>query len=122
MILCGAIPVYLNTEINAKLGIVLGVTGKEVEKTIQEHPNAVAVLVNNPTYYGICSDIKGICDIAHSYGLKVLADEAHGTHLYFGDNLPKEFNESRSRPCKEYQCISQAVRLRRVQSFLPIMV
>ena len=26
LILCGAIPVYLNTEINAKLGIVLGVT------------------------------------------------------------------------------------------------
>ena len=88
LILCGAIPVYLNTEINAKLGIVLGVTVQQVEKTIQEHPNAVAVLVNNPTYYGICSDIKGICDIAHSYGLKVLADEAHGTHLYFGDNLP----------------------------------
>ena len=88
LILCGAIPVYLNTEINAKLGIVLGVTVQQVEKTIQEHPNAVAVLVNNPTYYGICSDIKGICDIAHAYGLKVLADEAHGTHLYFGDNLP----------------------------------
>ena len=88
LILCGAIPVYLNTEINAKLGIVLGVTVEQVEKTIQEHPRAVAVLVNNPTYYGICSDIKGICDIAHSYGLKVLADEAHGTHLYFGDNLP----------------------------------
>lgn len=88
LILCGAIPVYLNTEINAKLGIVLGVTVQQVEKTIQEHPNAVAVLVNNPTYYGICSDIKGICDIAHSYGLKVLADEAHGTHLYFGENLP----------------------------------
>ena len=64
LILCGAIPVYLNTEINAKLGIVLGVTVQQVEKTIQEHPNAVAVLVNNPTYYGICSDIKGICDIA----------------------------------------------------------
>jgi len=63
---------YLNTEINAKLGIVLGVTVEQVEKTIQEHPRAVAVLVNNPTYYGICSDIKGICDIAHSYGLKVV--------------------------------------------------
>ena len=72
LILCGAIPVYLNTEINAKLGIVLGVTVEQVEKTIQEHPRAVAVLVNNPTYYGICSDIKGICDIAHSYGLKVV--------------------------------------------------
>ena len=88
LILCGAIPVYLNTEINAKLGIVLGVTVEQVEKTIQEHPRAVAVLVNNPTYYGICSDIKGICDIAHSYGLKVLADEAHGTHFYFNKRLP----------------------------------
>ncbi|MGO5145964.1 aminotransferase class I/II-fold pyridoxal phosphate-dependent enzyme [Catenibacterium mitsuokai] len=88
LILCGATPVYLNTEINAKLGIVLGVTVKHVEKAIQAHPKAVAVLVNNPTYYGICSDIKGICDVAHRYGLKVLADEAHGTHLYFGDNLP----------------------------------
>lgn len=88
LILCGATPVYLNTEINAKLGIVLGVTVEQVEKAIQEHPKAVAVLVNNPTYYGICSDIKGICDVAHRYGLKVLADEAHGTHLYFGDNLP----------------------------------
>ena len=32
LILCGAIPVYLNTEINAKLGIVLGVTVQQVEK------------------------------------------------------------------------------------------
>ena len=58
LILCGATPVYLNTEINAKLGIVLGVTVGQVEKTIKEHPKAVAVLVNNPTYYGICSDIR----------------------------------------------------------------
>ena len=88
LILCGAIPVYVNTEANARLGIVLGMTVEQVEKAIQDHPRAVAVLVNNPTYYGICSDIKGICDKAHSYGLRVLADEAHGTHLYFGDDLP----------------------------------
>ena len=88
LILCGAIPVYLNTEINAKLGIVLGVTVQQVEKTIQEHPNAVAVLVNNPTYYGICSDIRSIVRLAHEYGMKVLADEAHGTHLYFQPDLP----------------------------------
>ncbi len=77
--------------------------------------------MNNPTYYGICSDIKGICDIAHSYGLKVLADEAHGTHLYFGDNLPMNSMKA-GADLAQYQCISQAVRLRRVRSFLPIMV
>ena len=48
----------------------------------------VAVLVNNPTYYGICSDLRTIVKKAHARGMKVLADEAHGTHLYFGRNLP----------------------------------
>lgn len=88
LILCGASPVYVNAEVDTRIGIMLGVTTDAVEKAIIEHPKAVAVLVNNPTYYGICSDIKGICDVAHKHGLKVIADEAHGTHLYFGDNLP----------------------------------
>lgn len=88
LILCGAVPVYVNTEINARLGIVLGMTVEQVEEAILAHPKAVAVLVNNPTYYGICSDLKGICDMVHGHGLKVLVDEAHGTHLYFGDHLP----------------------------------
>ena len=60
----------------------------QVERAMEEHPKAVAVLVNNPTYYGICSDIRTIADMAHRRGMKVLADEAHGTHLYFGKNLP----------------------------------
>ena len=48
----------------------------------------MAVFVNNPTYYGICSDLKAIVDMAHEKGMKVLADEAHGTHFYFGKDLP----------------------------------
>lgn len=88
LILCGAIPVYVNPEVDKKLGISLGMEPSQVEKAIEENPDAVAVLVNNPTYYGICSDIRSIVKLAHSHGMKVLADEAHGTHLYFGDNLP----------------------------------
>ena len=60
----------------------------QVEKTIRENPDAVAVLVNNPTYYGICSDLRSIVRIAHANGMKVLVDEAHGTHFYFGANMP----------------------------------
>ena len=59
-----------------------------MKAAIEKHPSAKAVLVNNPTYYGICSDIKTIVQLAHARGMKVLADEAHGTHLYFGKNLP----------------------------------
>ena len=73
LVLCGAVPVYVNPEVDKRLGISLGMKREQVAKAIKEHPNAVAVLVNNPTYYGICSD---------------LADEAHGTHFYFGGGLP----------------------------------
>lgn len=88
LVLCGAKPVYVNPEVNQRLGISLGMETAQVEQAILDHPDAVAVLVNNPTYYGICSDLSAIVKLAHSHGMKVLADEAHGTHLYFGDNLP----------------------------------
>lgn len=88
MVLCGAIPVYVNPKINSELGIALGMEFSCVEEAIKNNPDAVAVFVNNPTYYGICSDIKSIVKLAHSYGMKVLADEAHGTHFYFNKNLP----------------------------------
>ena len=88
LVLCGAIPVYVNPEVDKRLGIALGMKREQVAKAIKEHPNAVAVLVNNPTYYGICSDLKAIVDMAHEAGMLCLADEAHGTHFYFGENLP----------------------------------
>ena len=57
MILGGAVPVYVNPEMNRDLGIALGMKISEVEKAILENPDAKAIFVNNPTYYGICSDI-----------------------------------------------------------------
>jgi len=89
LVLCGAIPVYLKCQTNERLGIVLGSSLEEVEKTISAHPEAKAILVNNPTYYGICSDVAGIAKLAHEHGMLLLADEAHGTHFYFGDGLPR---------------------------------
>ena len=88
LVLCGAIPVYVNPETDKRLGISLGMIPSEVEKAVEANPDAVAVLVNNPTYYGICSNIREIVRIAHSHGMKALADEAHGTHFYFNDALP----------------------------------
>lgn len=88
LILCGAIPVYVNPQMDCSLGISLGMRMEEVEEAIRKNPDAKAVLVNNPTYYGICSNLKGITELAHAHGMLVLADEAHGTHFYFSDRLP----------------------------------
>ena len=94
LVLCGAIPVYVNPEINERLGISLGMKREQVKKAIDENPDAVAVLVNNPTYYGICSDIREIAKMAHDAGMMCLADEAHGTHFYFGAGMPTSAMEA----------------------------
>lgn len=88
LVLCGAVPVYINPQTDKKLGISLGMSVADVRRTIAAHPAAKAILVNNPTYYGICSDLAAITKIAHESGLRVLADEAHGTHFYFGKDMP----------------------------------
>ena len=88
LVMCGAIPVYVNPEVDKRLGISLGMEPKKLLQAVEDNPDAVAVLVNNPTYYGICSDLKSIVKIAHEYGMKVLVDEAHGTHFSFNDDLP----------------------------------
>ena len=88
LILCGAIPIYVNPGIDDILGIALGMRVEDVAAAIARHPDAKAVFVNNPTYYGICSDLRAITELAHAHSMKVLVDEAHGTHLYFSDRLP----------------------------------
>ena len=87
-VLCGAIPVYINPQINSELGISLGMSYNDVVKAIEQNPDAKAVFVNNPTYYGICSNLKQITQLAHKHNMLVMVDEAHGTHFYFNDNLP----------------------------------
>ena len=88
LVLCGAIPVYVDPLCDERLGIPLGMRLKDVEKAMEQHPDAKAVLVNNPTYYGVCSDLVSIVRMAHARGMLCLADEAHGTHFYFGEGLP----------------------------------
>ena len=88
MVLCGAIPVYIDPACDDRLGIPQSSAASDVERAIRENPDAKAILVNNPTYYGICSDLRRIVQLAHAHGMLCLADEAHGTHFYFGENLP----------------------------------
>ena len=88
LVVCGAVPVYINPGQEKRIGIPLGMSVDDVKRTIAAHPSAKAILVNNPTYYGICSNLPEIVRLAHAAGMRVLADEAHGTHFYFHEELP----------------------------------
>nr|WP_207719584.1 aminotransferase class I/II-fold pyridoxal phosphate-dependent enzyme [Clostridium cadaveris] len=101
IILSGAKPVYMQPELDKKLGIAHGVTPDTVRNTLKEHPEAKAVLIINPTYYGVATDIKSIADIVHSHNIPLIVDEAHGPHLGFNQNLPISAMEAGADICAQ---------------------
>jgi arginine decarboxylase len=88
IVFSGAIPIFIHPEIDKELGISHGITPESVEKALKQHPDAKGVLVINPTYFGISGDLRKIVEIAHSYHVPVLVDEAHGVHIHFHEDLP----------------------------------
>jgi len=88
LILSGARPIYIEPEINHDYGISMGVAPEIVERALKEHPDARAVFIVSPNYYGTVPPLKEIVDIAHKYDVLVLVDEAHGAHLKFHPALP----------------------------------
>ncbi|WP_018756606.1 aminotransferase class I/II-fold pyridoxal phosphate-dependent enzyme [Paenibacillus terrigena] len=88
IIFSGARPVFISPARDENLGIDHGITTRSVRRALTKHPDAKAVLVINPTYYGICADLKEIVDLAHSFHVPVLVDEAHGVLIHFHEDLP----------------------------------
>ncbi len=80
--------VYLQPEQDAETGACGDVTPEAVECALRNNKDAKLVIITSPTYEGVVSDVEGICKAAHSYGVPVLVDSAHGAHFGFG-GFPK---------------------------------
>ncbi|MEG6586633.1 aminotransferase class I/II-fold pyridoxal phosphate-dependent enzyme [Dendrosporobacter sp. 1207_IL3150] len=89
IILTGAIPVYYKPAYDMEYCIPLGCISDEIEQCLKTHGSAKGVLVVNPTYHGVTSDIVKLSDLAHRYGMPLIVDEAHGPHLKFHKDLPQ---------------------------------
>ena len=88
MLLTGVRPVYMQPEIDTRLGIAMGVSLRTVERDVCEHPEARAALLVYPTYYGVATELAAIADFLHEQGKLLLVDAAHGAHFAFSDELP----------------------------------
>jgi arginine decarboxylase len=94
LILSGAIPVFVKPFIDEELGIANHMEYEEIKKAIIENPDAKAIFVINPTYFGVTSDLKNMVSLAHENNMMVLVDEAHGSHLPFSPLLPMSSMEA----------------------------
>ncbi|HAK45778.1 MAG TPA: arginine decarboxylase, partial [Spirochaeta sp.] len=88
LIISGAEPVYTQPHYIEEIGIMGVLNPGTVSKELSAQPDLKAVFVVSPSYHGICSDLEQIADAAHSSGIPLLVDEAHGAHLYFNISLP----------------------------------
>lgn len=77
----GMQPAYIYPELIEEYGISGEVTPAEVERALTENPEAGAVILPSPNYYGICSDIRSIAEVVHKHGKILIVDQAHGAHL-----------------------------------------
>ena len=76
-------PVYVYPEMIREYGIAGRIRPEDVAFAIRENPDAKAIILPSPNYYGICSDIRSIADMAHEAGMYLIVDQAHGAHLKF---------------------------------------
>ncbi|GAA6615151.1 aminotransferase class I/II-fold pyridoxal phosphate-dependent enzyme [Scytonema sp. NUACC26] len=88
LILSGAIPIFVYPEYDAVLDIAHSITPNAVQAALQQHPDAKAVFMVYPTYYGVCGDVGAIAALAHQHNIPLLVDEAHGAHFAFHTQLP----------------------------------
>lgn len=88
LVLVGAEPVFVQPEIDENMGIAMSITVKALKKVIEKNPDAKALIMVYPTYYGVAGDIENIAKLVHQYNMLLLVDEAHGPHLKFSGKLP----------------------------------
>ncbi len=94
LILSGAKPVYLQPEFDEEFNLPLNIKPETIKKSLKENPEAKAVLIINPTQFGVTTDLKAIAGITHQAGKVLLVDEAWGAHLKFHQEFPPSALES----------------------------
>jgi len=88
LIFSGAMPVYLEPEVDPLWGIPLTVSAEAARRALAEHAAAKAVFVTSPTYNGLGSDLAAVAAAAHAAGVPFVTDQAWGPHLRFCPELP----------------------------------
>jgi arginine decarboxylase len=84
----GAVPIFITPAYDRSLDIAHSIKPASVKFALEQHPDAKAVMLVYPTYYGACGDLAAIESIVHSYDIPLLVDEAHGAHFGFHSDLP----------------------------------
>ncbi len=88
LVLSGLRPTFVSPEIDPELGIAHCVTPEALTAALDAEPDAEAVMLVSPTYFGAVARVAELAEVAHSRDIPLVVDEAWGSHLYFHEGLP----------------------------------
>ncbi|MCH5585827.1 aminotransferase class I/II-fold pyridoxal phosphate-dependent enzyme [Shimazuella sp. AN120528] len=86
--LAGATVVPIPYTIDPDSGLEMPTSPDAVEHLLEMHPDAKAVILTSPTYYGVVQQIEKLARIVHQRYIPLIVDEAHGAHFGFHPDLP----------------------------------
>ena len=81
MALLGIVPVWISPRGDAGPFLPGRIAAQDVQDAIKKNPDAAAVYLTSPDYYGVISDISSIRTVCEDKGIPLLVDNAHGAHL-----------------------------------------
>lgn len=82
-------PVFIIPEYDPRSQVATGLTVDRLKKAISLYPEASTLILTNPNYYGMSSDMENLIELAHKYNITVIVDEAHGAHFGKSALFPK---------------------------------
>jgi arginine decarboxylase len=76
LVLSGARPIYIEPYYDEDLEVAHGVLVEDAVKALDQHPEAKAMMIFTPSYYGTSADVKAIAEACHDRGLPLVTDDA----------------------------------------------
>lgn len=89
VILAGHRAAWVWPQYDGSRGIYGAVSPQGVAQALEQNPDASALFLTRPDYYGRCCDGEAIAALCRERGVLLLVDEAHGAHFSLGKELPE---------------------------------
>jgi len=83
MALLGLQPIWVLPRQNAGDSLAGRICAQDIADAIAQNPDAKAVYLTSPDYFGVLSDISAISTVCKQQDIPLLVDNAHGAHLMF---------------------------------------
>ena len=87
LVLTGAIPIWVMPDYNREWGIFETINLDYLEEVFRKNKDIKALIITNPTYEGVMTDIYRVSQVCRKYNVKLIVDEAHGALWNFQKSL-----------------------------------